>query len=206
MKKAAFLSLIIVLLAAFRPAPAEFEGRIIYQYSFTDLQGNDITAKLTPYFGQQQRYFVKGAAYKALNERDEWVQLYEPGANVYHYFAGGKLVQTFPAGDPAGPAKTTRLTKPETVLGRSCQGVQIEADGVATTYYFAPDVWVNPALYRQHNFGHWNTLMEASKGALPLMFSSVNTQQGFIMKAVAIEVTPMQLRAEDFAFPASIQK
>jgi hypothetical protein len=200
------LALLLVGLAAFRAATPDFEGRIIYQYSFTDLQGNDISAKLAPYFGQQQRYFVKGGAYKAYNERDEWMQLYEPGPNLYHYFAGGKVAQTFQAGEAAGPATTTALPKPETILGRRCQGVQIDADGMTTTYFFSPEVRVNPALYRQHNFGHWNTLMQASKGALPLMFTSVNPKQGYIIKAVAIDITPMKLKAEDFTLPAGAQK
>ncbi|RTQ52369.1 hypothetical protein EJV47_04965 [Hymenobacter gummosus] len=202
LRLSALLLLLLAGLAAFRAATPEFEGRIIYQYSFTDLQGNDISARMTPFFGQQQRYYVKGGMYKAYNERDEWMQLYEPGPNLYHYFSGGKVAQTFKAGDAAGPAKTTALPTPETILGRRCQGVQIEADGATTSYFYSPEVRVNPALYRQHNFGHWNTLLDASQGALPLLFTSVNPKQGFIMKAVAIEITPMKLKAEDFVLPA----
>jgi hypothetical protein len=202
MKKIVLLGLLLLVLAAFRAAAPEFEGRIIYQYSFTDLQGNDLTAKLTPYFGQQQRYFVKGAAYKAYNEKDEWVQLYEPGPNSYHYFTGGKLAKTFAAGDAAGPAKTTVLKTTENILGHACQALQIDADGTSTTYFYSPEVRVNPAPYAKHNFGHWNTMLQGTGGALPLKFVSVNPKAGFIMTAVATDITPMQLKAEDFTLPA----
>lgn len=206
MKKIILLGLLLLVLAAFRAVAPEFEGRIIYQYSFTDLQGNDITARLTPYLGQQQHYYVKGAAYKAYNEKKEWMQLYEPGPNSYHYFQGGKLAKTFAAGDAAGPAKTTALKTTETILGHACRALQIDADGTSTTYFYSPDVRLNPAPYARHNFGHWNTVLQGTNGGLPLKFVSVNSQAGFIMTAVAIEITPLQLQAEDFALPAAAQK
>ncbi|GAB2968648.1 hypothetical protein GCM10027048_44440 [Hymenobacter coalescens] len=206
MKKTFILGLLFVALAAFRAAAPTFEGRIVYQYSFADLQGQDITAKMTPFFGAQQHYYVKGAAYKAYNEQNEWVQLYEPGPNRYHYFTGGKLAQSFAAGDAASQAKTTALKTSETILGRRCQALQIDADGASTIYFYSPEVRVDPAPYAQHNFGHWNTMLQGTNGGLPLKFVSVNPKAGFVMTAVAIEVTPLQLKAEDFALPTAAQK
>lgn len=205
MKKIISASILAVLLTSFMMSEDFFTGKIIYQYSFTDLNGKDITDKMAPYYGREQHYYIDDENYKAYDENNNWVQLYHGETNTYFYFSKDKTAQKFSASMPtAQNIKVTRIDKKEKVCGYDCNAIQIETENTTIVYYFSSSIKVDPAFYAKHKIGEWNKYMEATDGALPLKFVMTNLKNGFVWTSVATEVSRQALSADDFKFPDDV--
>ena len=179
-----------------------FVGKILYKHSFTDLKGNDITSRLAPVFGLEQHYYIDRENYKALDELNNWKQLYNSKSNTYFYFSDKKSVQKLDASvQSAQKIKVTRLNKQEKDAGYICSGLQIEKGNTTTIYYYSPLVKTEVKVFSKHNLGEWNQYLEATEGALPLKFVMTNHKDSYVWTAVATQVSKMKLMEKDFEFP-----
>lgn len=178
-----------------------FSGKIVYHNTFTTLDGQDITDKLSPILGNENLYYISGDNYKAYTEKKQLLELYNGGTNKFQIFINGKgTVMDAAAGAPGAVVKP--LPEKATVAGYACQSLQIDADGSTTVYYFSPKLRVNSELYSKHLMGDWATYLKASKGALPLKFVVTNTKQGYKMVSEATSVEAMALAATEFTVEA----
>ncbi len=174
-----------------------FSGKIVYHNSFTTLDGNDITDKLSPLLGNENLYYISDDNYKAYTEKKQLLELYNGSTNKFQFFMNGKAtVMDANAGTPGAVVKP--LTGKATIAGYACQSLQIDSDGNTTVYYFSPKVRVNPARYAKHEMGDWATYLKASNGALPLKFVVTNRKQGYAMTSEAMSVQAMPLTAAEF--------
>ena len=160
---------------------------------------------MTPYFGREQHYFIGRESYKAFDESSNWVQLYNSKTNTYYYFNKDKSVQKID-----GLTKTsqkvvvTKLDKQESIAGYDCKSVRIDADNTSTIHYYCPSIKTTSSIFAKHNFGNWNTYLEATNGALSLKFVLTDRKNGYIMTAVAKEITKMGLNENDFKLPDDV--
>jgi len=204
--KLAPLAVLLLLLVAFKSSEAFFSGRITYKNSFTTLQGEDISAKLAPFLGAEQHYYISGANYKTYNEKKQLIQLYTGTTGEYIFFKDGQVVQKIDATKPsAAEVKVTPLPQTATILGHACKAVQIEADGVTTVYYYAPDVKVKAEDYANHAFGDWNTYLKATQGGLMLKYVTTNPKVGYVMMGEATAIQPLKMSAAEFS-QASVER
>jgi hypothetical protein len=74
MKKIICLNLLLTILST-SPDDHRFSGKIIYINTFTDLNGNDLTQKFSPFFGTENSYFINDSNYKAYNENNRLVPI-----------------------------------------------------------------------------------------------------------------------------------
>ncbi|GGF10562.1 hypothetical protein [Hymenobacter cavernae] len=193
-----------VTLSAFTSGEKFFSGRIIYKNSFTNLQGDDISDKLAPFFGAEQHYYISGPNYKAYNEKQQLLQLYTGANNEYIYFKDGQVAQKFDAAKPSSTdTKVTPLAQTATVLGHPCKAVEIVAGGVTTVYFYATDLKVRPKDYAKHAFGDWYTYLKATQGGLTLKYMSTNPKVGYVMTSEAASVQAMPLTSTEFSVTAS---
>ncbi len=205
MKNLIAILFLTTLTVAFKADNPLFEGKILYKYSFTDLNGNDITNTMAPALGREQRYYINSKNYKAYDENNNWMQLYNSSTNTYYYFKKDNTVMKID-----GATKTsqkfivTMLEKKERIAGYDCNSVQIETDGTTTIYYYSPLVKVNANEFSRHIFGEWNQYLKATGGALSLKFVMTDRKDGYIWTCVASEVVKAKLRAKDFAFPPKV--
>ena len=191
--------LLLLVLTAFRADKAAFSGVIIYKNTFTTLQGQDISDKLAPYLGAENHYYISGNNYKTYNERRQLIQLYTGATNQYVFFKDGLVVQQLDAAKPtATDVKITPLPETITILGHACQALQVVADGVTTMYFYAPDLKVQPADYRQHLMGDWAAYLRATQGSLALKYITINPKVGYVITSEATSVRPLKLTAADF--------
>jgi hypothetical protein len=205
MKKLIVISIFTVL-TSFKVNDDLFIGKILYQYSYTDLQGNDITNKMAAYFGREQHYFIDSKNYKAYDEDNNWIQLYNSETNSYYYFSKDKSAKKFDGSTQTSQKYTvTKLDIKENIAGYSCDAIQVETDNALTIYYYNRSVRTDAKIFSKHNFGGWNKYLEATDGALCLKFVMTNHKKGYIWTCVATEVTKQNLTPNDFVFPGEIK-
>lgn len=181
-----------------------FSGKIVYHNTFKTLAGEDITAKLAPFFGSDDPYYISDNNYKMYTEQQKLVELYTGDANKYQFFMNGQEVPGLDAAVGTPGTVVTPLTQTATVASYPCQSVQLAnaTDGSSTVYYYAPKLRVNPERFAKHAFGDFYTYLKATNGALPLRMVVTNTKQGFVMTSEATSVQGMPLVANDFTVEA----
>ncbi len=184
------------------PNAGTFTGKIQYRYSFTDLQGNDITEKAAQALGREQHYFVTDSNYKSYDEANTITQLYNSRSNTYYGFWKNKTASRIDALTRTSQQyKVSKLDKKETILGYDCVAIQVETDNTSTVYYYSPLLRIDHKAYLKHNFGEWNNYLKATNGALSLKYIITNPQKGYVWTVMAEKITPMKLNARGFEFP-----
>ena len=183
-----------------------FVGKILYKNSFTDLNGNDITSRLAQVLGLEQHYFTDGENYKALDEKNNWQQLFLGKSNFYYFFSANKSAQKIDV-SAISPQKIKiiKLDKTERIAGYNCNLLQVEKEDSTTIYYYSSSVKIDPKLFANHYLGAWNQYLEASEGALALKFVVTNYKAKYIWQAVAKQVTKLKLTRKDFEFPGEYE-
>jgi hypothetical protein len=202
MRKLFIITILTVLLTSFNSDKETFVGKIIYNYSFTDLKGNDITGKIAPYLGREQHYFIDNLNYKAYDEKNEWMQLYNSETNSYYYFNKDNTAKKYDGAiQTSQKFKVTKLDKKEQIAGYDCESIQVEMDNATIVYFFNRTLIVSRKNFSKHNFGGWNKYLKATGGALSLKFVLIDHKKGFIWTSIATEVSRQELNSSDFVFP-----
>ena len=203
-KKLVLLFAVFVALTAFNLADNLFRGRIVYEYSFTDLEGNDISDRLVPYLGSGQHYFIDNKSYKSLYQ-GRLRQLYNSASNTYYALADDGSAQQYDGGQQTSQKfVVTPVDKTERIAGYKCKGIRVETDDAVTVYYYSPEVKTDRQVFAKHSFGEWNRYLEATDGALALKFV-MTSKKGFVWTSTATEVSRMDFGADDFALPESVE-
>jgi hypothetical protein len=184
-----------------------FTGKIVYKYQFKDANGTDITDAMVNVIGKEQHYFVNDKNYKAYDEANNLLQLYNSDSNFYYQIAKDKSVQKIDASISTSKIFTIKKLKTkEKVADYVCNIVEVITDDATTTYYYSPLIKINPLVYRKHQYGEWNKIMKATNGSLPLKFKMINHKQGFLTwVSSAFLVQPKQLSDSDFNLPTNTQ-
>ena len=202
MKRICLLTVVTLSLLSFSHKPTTSSWKLVYVNSFTDLKGNDMTAQMARYFGKQNDYFIDDNNYKAYNENNKLMYLYNSSTNLYYSFIN-QTAEKIDAGQvtPEKPV-VRKLPGKETVAGYECSGIEMETSSSTYVYYFTPSVSINKAAYAKHNFGDWNAYLEASNGAVPLKMIYTDKKLGFKWTSIAAQVIKVNLPEKDFEVPA----
>lgn len=203
MKKLILLLSLIVIATAFKAKEDLFVGKIVYQYTFTDLQGNDVSFKMAPYLGLEQNYFIGTTSYKSYTQ-GKLQQLYMAGTNSYYYFTNNEGQKIDGSTSTSQTFTVKHLNETQKIAGYTCQAIQIETDGTSTIYYYSLQIKTNQKVFAKHNFGEWNKYLEATNGALALKYIMTNKKQGYIWTSTASEVTKATLTDKDFLLPENL--
>ena len=205
MKNLLLLLGLFLTFSAFKSNEDFFNGKILYKYTFTDLQGNDINSKLVPYLGSEQHYFIDNKNYKSLNQ-NKLQQLYNSETNNYYFFTDNNTAQKFDASKATSEKfNVTRIDKTEKVAGYDCKAIQIETDEAVTIYFYSPQVKTDKKVFARHSFGEWNKYLEETDGALALKYIMTNKKYGYIWTSTATEISKLRLTAKDFSLPEKVQ-
>jgi hypothetical protein len=203
MRRLFLFSIVVALLTSFQPDNDIFVGEIHYINSFTSLSGEDITEKLAPYFGYEQHYFIDANNYKALDENNNWMQLYHNDDNIFNFFGKDKTIQKIDGSRlTSKKVIVTKLDIKETIAGYECNAIQIETDNEITIHFYSPSLKTDPKSFAKHNLGEWNKYLEATGGALSLKHIVTNYDDGYIWTSVATGINKMPLTAKDFEVPS----
>lgn len=202
MKKSLLVLAIAIALTSAKTDKSVFTGKIEYSFSFSDLQGNDITNRMASILGREQHYFVTDGNYKSYDEGQNITQLYNGRTNTYYGFWKDKTAHQIDALTRTSQQYLiTKLDKKEKILGYDCIAIQVDTDESTSVYYYSPLLKIDPNAFLKHNFGDWNRYLEATSGALSLKYVITNHKKEYVWTVLANKITKMPLRMVDFEFP-----
>lgn len=199
MKKISTLILLLFLYYA-AAYSQNFSGKIVYSNTFKDLQNKDISARMEPFFGKETHYFINDSNYKAYNQDQRLLYLYNAATNVYYSYQPGKEeLNKVDAGKRSDEKyQSKKVPGTVTICGYECISIEEKTTSVTTLYFYSPKIKVGKTAFQKHAFGNWNAYLEASDGSLPLKMIYTDTKNGFVWTSTATAVEPMQLAATDF--------
>lgn len=202
MKKSLLVMSLALTLTSAITIISPFTGKIQYVYSFSDLQGKDITESAAVDMGLEQHFFVDDSNYKSYDEKNNLTQLYDSRNNTYFGFWKDKTAHRIDAMTRTSQQyQITRLKHKETILGYDCEAIQVVTDELTTVYYYSPQLRIDHRAFAKHNFGDWNRYLEATNGALSLKYTITNHKKGYVWTVLATKITRMHLGDRDFEFP-----
>ncbi len=204
MKRILLLTVVTLSLFSFSHKPATSSWKLVYINTFTDLNGNDITAKMAPYFGKPNDYFINDNNYKAYNENNKLMYLYNSSTNVYYSVINHAAEKIDAAQATPEKPRVRKLSEKVTIAGYQCSGIEMETSSSTSVYYFTPAIAINKAAYAKHNFGDWNAYLEASNGAVPLKMIQTDKKMGFKWTSVAAQAIKVNLPGTDFELPPGV--
>lgn len=194
------LSVCIWLLAVAQPAgaPAPFSGCIVYEREFQTIAGDPLFFAVKP----KSWFYVQGNNLKVYDRNKQLQELYLGAKNEYYRFEKGQSKPAIEATRLAGTAKVNCLPTTATILGYTCQTLQLVQDGTSTLVFYSPDLHINAADFSRCPSLGWHALLQATDGALPLRTITVDTRRDIVATTEAIAVQPMVLSAEEFTVTA----
>ncbi len=130
-------------------------------------------------------YFISGRHWKHVDEGGDTVALYDPDANVVHYFKPER--KTVNAAQSDGPATFESLPDTTVVLGRTCKAYRETLDGMNLVVFYDPALFVDPKPYTQHKFRHWGESLAFSGGGLSLASRTELPKGTIVSEAISIE-------------------
>ncbi|MFT3703872.1 MAG: hypothetical protein QM802_16020 [Agriterribacter sp.] len=203
------ISTLILLLSLYYTAAytQNFSGKIVYSNTFKDLQGKDAGARMEAFFGKEAHYFINDSNYKAYDQDQRLLYLYNASTNTYYSSMPGKTeLNKIDAGKKSDEKyQLAKMPETATICGYECISIQEKTASATTLYFFSPNIKVNKTAFQQHAYGNWNGYLEASGGALPLKIIYTDTKNGFVWTATATTVQPMRLAATDFDVTSQIK-
>lgn len=184
--------------ASAEPAQAEakksapFSGEIVYARQMVpDAPG--VPSKPLGEF----HYFISGPHYKHVDEQGDVSALYDPTANVLHYFKPTR--RELDARQPNGEATIELLPEVKVILGHTCRGIRQVTRDTTFVVFFDPEIYVDPKDYADHHYGHWAEFLAATHGGLAL-WSSVH-HGSYSQVSEAVRIVPRTFDASFWAVP-----
>ena len=177
-----------------------FSGKIQYTNTFTDLKNNDITDRMSSFFGKEKHYFINDSNYKAYNQNNRLAYLYNSSTNTYYSSGGGnsKINKTDASTKTTKLYSTKMLPEKITICGYECISMEENTESSTTVYFFSPLVRIDKTSYAKHNFGNWNAYLAATNGALPLKHIYTDKKNGYIWTCTAREIKGQLFTQSDF--------
>ncbi|WP_194775030.1 hypothetical protein [Pararhodonellum marinum] len=190
--------LFFLLFAQMAAAQSEyFEGFILYEYQYYDLDGKDITEMMGPLHGREQHYYINAGNYKAFDENGNLIQLYNSRDNSYYFNRAGKLFQLDAGQTYSDPPKFSKISKRKKIAGYTCKGIESQNDSETPSVYFVSDkLKIHTAAFLEHNLGNWNDFLRVSQGSIFLEYIGYKADHYIVMTAKQIK--PMKLPDSEF--------
>jgi hypothetical protein len=173
-----------------------FEGLIIYQYQYYDLDGNDITAEKGRPGDMEQHYYINNGNYYSHNESGIFKQLFNSSNNEYYINFDNSIYMIDASVSFSDTVNVEFMEDTLEILGLQCRTVKINSDQQETVYFYSDEIFVDPGPFASHEFGNWNQFLEASRGALSLQYISYH--EDYVTVHTAKEIIPMQFGEDDF--------
>jgi hypothetical protein len=178
-----------------------FQGKIVYQNSYSSKLPNVESEQFTAMMGSTQYYIIKGGDYKSSTNGTifQW-QLYINRDNkLYNKMSNSETIFWNEGEINPDEVLKVEVNKGVTeVLGYKCDEVVLTCKSGIQKYYFNSKIGVDVSFFTGHLFGNWYDYLKVAK-ALPLKMVVDNAQ--FTLTSIATEVEEMKLNDEEFQLP-----
>jgi hypothetical protein len=178
--------------------PTPFSGSIVYEHEYQTLAGETLYFAVKP----KSWFYVQGNNLKVYDRHKKLQELYLGATNDYYRFEKGQVVPAIKAIPPASATTFKCLPTTATILGHSCEVLQLVQDGIATLVFYSPELRVNATDFSRCSAPGWYKLLQATDGALPLRTITVDTQRDVVATSEAIGIQARPLAADEFSLTA----
>lgn len=198
MKKLLTIVMTIVSLTVFGQT---FEGKIVYQNTYTSKLPNVSSEQFSLMMGTTQEYLIKGGNYKSSADGKflQW-QLYNKTDNkIYSKMANSESIFWNDGSTNTDEVLKVEINKGVTkILDYTCDEVVLTCKSGIQKYYFNSKIGVDISLFEGHLYGNWYDYLKVSK-ALPLKSIIENAQ--FTLTSSATEIKDIKLDEKEFQLP-----
>ena len=178
----------------------EFEGKIIYDLKFQDKTGEMSPEQVKMLFGEEQIYTMKGHQYKnEMNGMMKITQIYLGGDTLFNHVGG--MTDLFWIDATTNPDQFIDFNiqkEVETIAGIKCDLLTINSKEGVTKFYFNKNYYVNPALFKNHEYGFWKFSIEKTN-SIPIK-SITDTKDQYI-EITTKEIKEMKIDDAEFLLP-----
>lgn len=182
----------------------EFEGYIIYRYSYFSLDGEDITEQMLIDKDSVQHYYINRENYIFFGQSQNFQQLYNSKTNRYFYPKDGHVMYANAANSSGQKAKFKNLPEEKIIMGKVCKAIELKQGENSTIYYYSNDIRVNPEPFSNHNLGEFGPYLKETGGCLSLQIISKNKEYTMVMTAEFIQ--EIHLSEDGFDIDSLIKK
>lgn len=178
-----------------------FQGKIVYQNTFTSKLPNVTSEQFTSMMGSTQTYLIKDGNYKSsVNGTIFQWQLYINKDNkLYNKMSNSETILWNDGKTNPDEVLKVEVNKNVTeVLNYKCDEVVLTCKSGIQKYYFNSKLSVDISLFAGHLYGNWYDYLKVAK-ALPLKSVVDNAQ--FTLTSIATEVNEMKLDDKEFQLP-----
>ncbi len=182
----------------------DFEGYIIYRYSYFSPDGVDITEKMLVENDSVQHYYINRENYISYGQSQNFQQLYNSKTNRYFYPKNGNIMYLDAANAFGEKVKFKGISEEKIVLGKLCKGIEMTSGENSTIYFFSEEIKVNPEPFKNHNLGGFGPYLKETGGCLSLQIISKYEDYTLVMTAEFIQ--EIELTKDGFDIDALIVK
>lgn len=204
MKSFILLSFLVSICFATYSQSKEFEGYIIYRYSYFSPDGVDITEKMLVKNDSVQHYYINRENYISFGQSENFQQLYNSKTNKYFYPKDGNIMYLDAANAFGEKVKFKGISEEKIILGKLCKGIEMTSGENSTIYFFSEEIKVDPEPFKNHNLGGFGPYLKETGGCLSLQIISKNEDHILVMTAEFIQ--EIELTKEGFDIDALIVK
>lgn len=180
----------------------DFEGKVVFQNTYTSKISNFTSEQFTSMMGSVQEYLTKEGNYKSLSNGTlfQWQIYINKDNKLYTKMANSPAVLWNDGAVNANEVIKSEINKNAiTTLGYSCDELILTTKTGVEKYYFSSKLKVNPKLFENHKYGNWSEVI-LKTNALPIKMIIDNPQ--FSMECTATTITPLKLDNKEFELPA----
>jgi hypothetical protein len=200
-----FLLTLALALTCLSLTAQNFEGKIVYQNTYTSKSPELSDEQLNLMMGTVQSWYLKGKDYKSeTNGTLILWQLYQGSDNrLFSKFANTDMVVwNDGAANPDEVIKTELRKGAVEILGYVCDELVLTCKSGVQKYYFSSQLPVDAMLFQNHLYGNWFAYLSRAN-AVPLKIVIESPQ--FTLESVVTQIQPMKLSSNLFALPANVQ-
>lgn len=180
-----------------------FEGKIVYENTYTSKVPGITDGQFAAMLGSVQEYYIKDGDYKSVANGTffQW-QLYVNKDNkLYTKMINAEALLWNDGASNSDEVLKTEINKNAVeVLGYKCDELILTCKSGTQKYYFNTTLSVDKKLFANHKYGNWFAFLSSSN-ALPL--KSIIESKEFTLESIATEVSPLKLEKALFELPAN---
>lgn len=197
--------MILSTLLSFSVFSQDFEGKIIYQYSYKSKVPKVTDDDLLHAMGTTSEYFIKDGNYKSIPNGNTclWSLYINKENKVYTKLSGVDAILWVDASKNDDKVLKAEINKGvTTIAGYLCDELVLKCRTGVQKIYFSSKVSVNVKLFEKHKYNNWYDILSRTN-ALPLKYIIENEQ--FIAEGTALAVIERKITDSTFVLPPNVK-
>jgi len=180
-----------------------FEGVIIYDFSYKDKTGYFSPKEIKKLLGDRQIYYYKSGKYRSrLNGKWEKSSVYLGGDKICNTKKHIRAIMWVDAEKQPNEVLSYKITRDaKKIKGWRCDLLEVKTEEGTLYYYYHPKLSVDPKMYSSHHYRFLSYCISKT-GALPIKF--IYESELEYLEIVAEDINEKLIEEDVFELPAGL--